>query len=125
MDAFSKSWRWGDVFTAVSRSALINCPCSNAGDRSDKAFIHNAYAVLTACRILYTAYHRKLISKDQAYEWAMGIVPPIWCSVIRASRENRLKNSGLTTPELEQDAMRFVGFVAEEVKHILGDRVGP
>jgi predicted nucleotidyltransferase len=98
---------------------------SNAGDRSDKAFIHNAYAVLTACRILYTAYHRKLISKDQAYEWAMGIVPPIWCSVIRASRENRLKNSGLTTPELEQDAMRFVGFVAEEVKHILGDRVGP
>lgn len=98
---------------------------SNTGDRSDKAFIHNAYAVLTACRILYTAYHRKLVSKDQAYEWAMETVPPMWCSVIRAARENRLKNSGATTPELEHDAMRFVGFVAEEVKRILGDRVGP
>ena len=39
---------------------------SNAGDRSDKALIHNAYAVLTACRILYSARHRTLISKGQA-----------------------------------------------------------
>src|SRR5467141_145003 len=28
---------------------------ANAGDRSDKAFVLNAYAVLTACRILYSA----------------------------------------------------------------------
>jgi hypothetical protein len=38
---------------------------SNAGDRSDKAFIHNAYAVLTACRILYSAYHRALAPKTK------------------------------------------------------------
>lgn len=38
---------------------------SNVGDRSDKAFIHNAYAILTACRILYSAYHGALISKDE------------------------------------------------------------
>ena len=49
---------------------------SNTGDRSDKTFIHNAYAVLTACRILYSAHHRALASKDQAYGWAMETVPP-------------------------------------------------
>jgi predicted nucleotidyltransferase len=89
---------------------------SNRGDRSDKAFIHNAYAVLTACRILYTAHHRTLVSKDQAYGWAMETVPPVWRSVIRAARENRLSNSGMTTPDLERDAVRFVSFVADEVQ---------
>jgi hypothetical protein len=91
---------------------------SNTGDRSDKAFIHNAYAVFTACRILYTAYHRKLASKDQAYGWAMEAVPSMWCSVIHAARENRLKHSGSTTPQLEHDAMGFVTFVTDEVKRI-------
>jgi predicted nucleotidyltransferase len=91
---------------------------ANAGDRSGKAFIYNAYAVLTACRILYSAYHRKLVSKDQAYDWAMRRVSPVWRSVIRAARENRLKNSGSTTSELEHDALRFVRFVADEVERI-------
>jgi len=85
---------------------------SNAGDRSDKAFIHNAYAVLTACRILYSAQHRTLVSKDQAYAWALGTVPAIWQPVIQAAGTNRLKNGGSTTPQLEQDALRFVEFVA-------------
>ncbi len=89
---------------------------SNAGDRSDKAFVHNAYAVLTACRILYSAYRKALVSKDQAYGWAMETVPPRWRVIIRAARDNRLKNRGSTTPELEQDAMRFVQFVTREVK---------
>jgi hypothetical protein len=92
--------------------------CSNSGDRSDKAFIHNAYAVLTACRILYTAHHRMLVSKDQAYDWAMETVPPVWRSVICAARVNRLRNSGTTTPELERDAVRFVSFVADEVERV-------
>lgn len=91
---------------------------SNTGDRSDKAFIHNAYAVLTACRILYSAHHRALASKDQAYGWAMETVPPIWRAVIRAAKNNRLKNRGSTTPQLEQDAMHFVGFVTGEVSRI-------
>ena len=93
---------------------------SNSGDRSDKAFIHNAYAVLTACRILYTAHYRTLVSKDQAYDWAMETLPPTWHSVVRAAKENRMKNSGSTTPELESDAMRFVSFVANEVRRVLG-----
>jgi hypothetical protein len=92
----------------------------NTGDRSDKAFIHNAYAVLTACRILYSARHRALVSKDQAYGWAMETVPPIWRATILGARENRLKNRGSTTPELEEDAMRFVEFVTAEVRHELG-----
>jgi len=92
---------------------------SNAGDRSDKAFIHNAYAVLTACRILYSAYHRGLASKDQAYRWAMETVPPMWRAVIHAAKENRLRKAGSTTPRLEQDAKRFVAFVTHEVNRIL------
>ncbi len=50
---------------------------SKDGDRSDKAFIHNAYAVLTVCRILYSASHRALVSKNQAYGWTMETVPPM------------------------------------------------
>jgi hypothetical protein len=91
---------------------------SNTGDRSDKAFIYNAYAVLTACRILYSAYHGTLVPKDQAYSWAMETVPPMWRSIIHVARENRLKNSGSTTPDLEQGAMRFVSFISDEVKRM-------
>src|SRR2546430_2976992 len=77
---------------------------ANAGDRFNRAFIHNAYAVLTACRILYSAHHRALASKDQAYGWPMETVPPVWRAVIHAAKENRLRNAGSTTPQLEEDA---------------------
>lgn len=97
---------------------------SRAGDRSDKAFVYNAYAVLTACRILYSALHRTLVSKDQAYTWAMERVPAVWRAVIHAARENRLKNRGSTTRQLDQDAMRFVEFVADEINRELV-RPGP
>ena len=96
---------------------------ANAGDRSDKAFVHNAYAVLTACRILYSASEKALASKDQAYSWAMETVPLMWRAVIRSAKENRLRNRGSTTLQLEQDAMRFVEFVTDEVerepKHLI------
>jgi hypothetical protein len=86
---------------------------SNAGDRSDKSFIHNAYAVLTACRIYYTASHRTLVSKDEALRWALETVPPQWRPVIQTARDNRLKNGGRTTPQLEHDAMRFVELLVQ------------
>jgi hypothetical protein len=92
---------------------------SKVGDRSDKAFVYNAYAVLTACRILYSAHHRALVSKPRAYGWAMETVPPVWRAAIYTARENRLKNAGSTTPELEQDAMGFISFVKGEVRRIL------
>jgi hypothetical protein len=88
---------------------------SNIGDRSDKAFIHNAYAVLTACRILYSAHHKSLASKDQAYRWAVETVPPIWRPVLRTAKENRHRNAVSTTPQLEQDAISFVAFVTGEL----------
>ena len=92
---------------------------ANAGDHSNRAFIHNAYAVLTACRILYSAHHRALASKDQAYGWAMETVPPVWRAVIHAAKENRLRNAGSTAPQLEEDAKQFVEFVSGEVNRIL------
>jgi hypothetical protein len=82
-------------------------------------FIHNSYAVLTPSRIFYSAHHRALASKDQAYGWVMETVPPKWRVVIRTAKDNRLKNAGSTTPQLEQDAMRFVEFVTGEVNRIL------
>jgi hypothetical protein len=88
---------------------------ARAGDRSDEAFVYNAYVVLTACRILYSAFHRELISKDQACSWAMETVPPIWRPVIRAAQENRLRNRGSTSWQLEEDAANFVEFVSREV----------
>lgn len=95
---------------------------ARVGDRSDKAFVYNAYAVLTTCRVLYSAHHRTLVSKDQAYAWAMDKVPAIWQPVIRAAKENRLKNRGSTTPQLEQDATRFVEFVSVKVTKLVASK---
>jgi hypothetical protein len=92
---------------------------SNAGNRSDQAFVHNAYAVLTACRILYSAHHRAVVSKDQACAWAMETVPPTWRAVIRDAKNNRLNQAGSTTPQMEQDATRYIAFVTGEVNRIL------
>jgi hypothetical protein len=103
---------------------LKNDLTSNAGDRSSAAFIHNTYAVLTACRILFSAYYRTLASKDQAYAWAMKTVPPTWQAIIQTAKENRPKNGGSTNPQLERDAMQFVEFVTREVKRIFSERRG-
>lgn len=89
---------------------------ANVGDRSKTAFVYNAYAVLTACRILYSAFHVTLASKDQASSWAMEKVPSQLRAVIHAAKQNRLENGGSTTPELEEDACRFLEFVTGEVK---------
>ena len=94
----------------------------NAGDRSAKVFIHNAYAVLTACRILYTAHHGAIASKGQACDWAMETVPFEWRAIIHTARENRLRNAGSTTFELEQDARRFVAYVTAEVNRVSAAR---
>lgn len=94
----------------------------NAGDRSDRSFRHNAYAVLTACRILYTAHHRHIVSKERAYDWAVASVTPEWRPVIVAARANRLVSDGQTTPELERGAADFVRFAEEQTKQTLAPR---
>lgn len=81
-----------------------------AGDRSIDAFRYNAYAVLTACRIMYTARHRTVVSKEQAYRWALDTVTPELRRVAAAAWRNRLDGEGETTPELERDAAAFVRF---------------
>ena len=51
------------------------------------------------------------------------VITPKWRAVIRSAKENRLRNRGSTTLQLEQDAMRFVEFVTDEVerepKHLI------
>jgi len=91
----------------------------NSGDRSDRSFRHNAYAVLTACRILYTARHRRIVSKERAYDWAVAAIPPEWRPTAAAAWLNRLSSSGRTTPDLEHDAAGFVRFADEQTKQIL------
>ena len=92
---------------------------SNAGDKSDLAFFHNSYAVLTACRIYYTARHNELVSKDAAAAWTLENVPARWHPIINAAKENRLAGKGLKTAKLENDSMKFVCFIENEVKSLL------
>ena len=95
----------------------------NAGDRSDHSFRHNAYAVLTACRILYTACHRRIVSKERAYEWAVASVTPERRPMIAVAWANRLLSDGKTTPELERGAIDFVRFAEERTKHVLAQQL--
>lgn len=88
----------------------------NAGNRSDRAFRHNAYAVLTACRILYTAQHRTLTSKEEAYGWARASLPREWSPVLETAWRNRLRNQGSTTSRLEADAAAFVRFARRRLR---------
>ncbi|MEZ5425147.1 MAG: DUF4111 domain-containing protein [Pyrinomonadaceae bacterium] len=89
---------------------------ANAGDCSPLAFFHNSYAVLTACRIFYTAQNRSLVSKDTASDYALENLPEKWHPVIRGARENRKKGAGTKTEKLERDALEFVGFIEDLVK---------
>jgi predicted nucleotidyltransferase len=91
----------------------------NAGDRSDQSFQHNAYAVLTACRILYTARHRCIVAKERAYNWAVAAIPPERRLTVTTAWTNRLACHGQTTSELEQEAVDFVRFAEEQTKQTL------
>jgi hypothetical protein len=97
----------------------------NSGDRSDRSFRHNAYAVLTACRILYTARHRHIVSKERAHEWAVASVTPEWRPMIAVAWANRLVNHGQTTPMLERGAIDFVCFAEEQTKQMLAQQPTP
>ncbi|HVE58667.1 MAG TPA: aminoglycoside adenylyltransferase domain-containing protein [Pyrinomonadaceae bacterium] len=92
---------------------------ANAGDSSDLAFFHNSYAILTACRIFYTAHKSALVSKEIAQAWTLENVPEIWHPVINTARKNRLAGKGTKTAKLETDAMEFVGFIESRVKGLL------
>ncbi len=92
---------------------------ANAGEQSDLAFFHNSYAVLTACRIFYTARNYTLVSKDSAARWTLENTSPEWHTVIVTATANRLAGKGLKTAKLEQDALDFVCFIESLVKSLL------
>jgi hypothetical protein len=92
---------------------------ANAGDKSDLAFFHNSYAVLTACRIFYTARNNSLVSKDTAAAWTLENITPEWHAVVKTAQANRLAGNGKKTAELEQDAIDFVSFIESRVKSLL------
>jgi hypothetical protein len=94
----------------------------NAGSRSVRAFRHNAYAVLTACRILYTAHNRVIVPKDTAYEWTIASLPAQWRPVVAAARANRIRNHGTATPGLQRSAAGFVCFVRKQTQRTLAGR---
>jgi hypothetical protein len=94
----------------------------NAGSRSVRAFRHNAYAVLTACRILYTAHNRVIVPKDTAYEWAIASLPMERRPVVAAARVNRIRNHGTTTRRLERNAADLVRFVREQIQKTVAGR---
>jgi predicted nucleotidyltransferase len=91
----------------------------NAGDCSDRSFRYNSYAVLTACRILYTARHRRIVSKERTYSWAVVAVPTERRPTVTAAWKNRLSCHGQTTPELERAAAEFLRFAEEQTRRAL------
>jgi hypothetical protein len=96
---------------------------TNAGDGSELAFFHNSYAVLTACRIYYTAHNSALVSKEIAQAWTLENVSEKWHEVINTARKNRLAGKGLKTAKLENDAMEFVCFIENRVKDLLSSPI--
>ncbi len=118
----SVSWRRLKLALRLELDYLEQDLAKNAGDRSARAFHHNAYAILTACRILYTAEHRTIASKKEAYCWARTSLPRRWRAVLLAACRNRLRIRGSTTPRLEADAAGFVDFVGCVVRSALPAR---
>ena len=96
---------------------------NNAGDKSDLPFKHLNYAVLTACRIYYTVQNRNIVSKEEAFHWALENIPEKWHPIINMSRNNRLKVKGNKTEKLEKDAMDFVEFIDVRAKKVLSSSV--
>lgn len=92
---------------------------ANADDKSDLAFFHNSYALLTACRIYYTAVNGVPVSKDAAATFAFENLPDKWHPIIKTAKENRLKSKGHKTGQLERNAIDFVQFVERCVKDLL------
>ena len=92
---------------------------ANEGDKSYLAFFHNSYAVLTACRIFYTAHHQTLVSKEKASGWTKENVPKKWHTVINTARKKRLAGKGLKTAKLENDAIEFVCLIENRIKNLL------
>lgn len=47
------------------------------------------YLVLTFCRLLFTLFHRRIASKREAGEWAVGALDGEWARLVRQALEDR------------------------------------
>jgi hypothetical protein len=69
---------------------------------------YRAYAVLTLCRILYSARHGTVVSKPKAAEWALHSLSDQWHQVIH---EAIAGDTGRKTSRIDLDTIaRFVAF---------------
>ena len=98
---------------------LIEDITANAGNASDDAFQHLAYAVLTACRIAYTASHGTLVSKQRAFDWALETLPVKWHPLVIAAEENRRRQTGAKSASEEAAALAFVRFIDSRTRKSL------
>jgi predicted nucleotidyltransferase len=73
---------------------------------------YRAYAVLTLCRILYTARSRSVISKPRAAGWALRTLPPRWHGLLRAAIAS---DRGRTASIALADIARLVAFADERL----------
>lgn len=78
-----------------------------------------SYAVITACRALYTVTHREHVSKRKAALWARDVMPE-WASLIEQAlrwRDDaaRERHSPIDHDPMPDDTVRFVRLMADRV----------
>jgi predicted nucleotidyltransferase len=72
---------------------------------------HQAYIVLTVCRILYTLEHGEVVSKRKAVEWAQENMQDRWHPLIERAWEGRSSPSGPM-----EDATETIAFIRQIVE---------
>lgn len=72
---------------------------------------HQAYIVLTVCRILYTMEHGKVVSKREAAEWARENMHERWQPLIERAWRGRMQPSGPM-----EDANETIAFIRQIVE---------
>lgn len=93
------------------REEVVENPESEWRDRNT----YRAYAVLTLCRILYTAATGEICSKTQAAEWAIAELKdePVLQDLIRVAREVSDEMSATSVPR--RPIERFIGYVSSQI----------
>jgi hypothetical protein len=75
---------------------------------------YRAYAVLTLCRILYSARHGTVVSKPKAAEWALHALSNQWHPIID---EALAADAGRRTSGIDLDAIaRFIEFAHAQLQ---------
>ena len=77
---------------------------------------HKAYVVETMCRALYTLRRGEMTTKPQAVRWALETLSEPWRSTVQRSQVWRQRewSRGLIEPEINEEARRFILWVARQ-----------